>query len=133
MAYKLILEIEKRPPIYTGNKDLRCLDNFFPNLRKIVNLANGLGIFRVYLAEKYDDNRTLNVAGLIIENEEDGNSTDTFLDCSMSFLRDILYKFVLALILPKYHRKNSRMSDANISYLGISSIFQLYIYHYAKL
>jgi len=34
--------------------------------------------FRTYLAEKYNDNRSFDWSGLILENEADGSTTDTF-------------------------------------------------------
>lgn len=91
---KLLVEVEKRPAIYIGSKDLRCLDNFLFGYRLAKREEdNTFGIwfeddFRTYLARKYKDKRSLNVAGLIIENERDGNSTDTFFRLLHEFLNE---------------------------------------------
>lgn len=90
---KLLLDVEKRPTIYILNKDLRCLDNFLFGYRFAKREEDSKygewfeNDFRIYLAEKYDDNRALNVASLIIENEEDGNSTDIFFRLLHEFLK----------------------------------------------
>jgi hypothetical protein len=89
---ELILKVEIRPEIYIGNKDLKCFDCFlfgyrFAKQEKDIEYGNWWhDDFRAYLAAKYNDKRTLNVAGLIIENEKDGNSTDTFFRLLHEFL-----------------------------------------------
>lgn len=81
---ELILEIEKRPGLYIGSTDLKSLGYFLDGyiFAKSENkdvfgrwLYNN---FRVFLIEKYNDNRTFNWYKLIIANELDGDSTDTF-------------------------------------------------------
>jgi len=83
---RFILEIEKRPGLYIGNTDLTCLCHFLNGYiwAKLENAENeyfGKWLnddFRIFLVEKYNDNRTFSWAHLIIANEVDGNSTDTF-------------------------------------------------------
>lgn len=91
---KLLLEVEKRPGLYIGNKELRRLDSFifgyrFAKMEDDCEFGKWFeSDFHTYLAEKYNDKRTLNVAGLIIENEEDGNSTDAFFRLLHEFLEE---------------------------------------------
>lgn len=89
---KLILEVEKKPALYIGNKDLRRLDHFLSGYRFAKREEeSSFGDwfehdFREYLSKKYNDKRTFNVAGLIRANEEDGNSTDAFFRLLHEFL-----------------------------------------------
>jgi len=80
-----ILQREKRPGLYIGNTDLRCLGHFLSEyvFAKSEKRDEKFGKwlfddFRVFLAEKYNDSRTYNWYGLIIANEVDGDSTDAF-------------------------------------------------------
>lgn len=97
---KLILEVEKKPGLYIGRKDLECLSHFlYGYYFAKCEEGSDFGVwfylyFREYLAEKYKDKRTLNVTGLIIENEEGGNSADTF-DTFFRLLHEYLEKHVV--------------------------------------
>ena len=91
---KLILEIEKRPALWIGNTDLRCLGHFLAGYclaksEEIEEYGKWLfDDFRIYLAQKYQDNRTFNMVSLIINNEVDGNSTDAFFRLLHEYLKD---------------------------------------------
>jgi len=90
----LLVEIEKRPGLYIGNTDLTCLSHFlggycFAKTEDNSEFGKWLNNdFRVFLAERYNDNRTYNWARLIIENEVDGNSTDAFFRLLHEYLKD---------------------------------------------
>jgi hypothetical protein len=89
---KLILEIEKRPALWIGSTDTRFLRHFLSGYCYAKSGATDgyrnwlFEDFRNYLAEKYEDVSTLDWSGLIIENEADGNSTDTFYRLLHEFL-----------------------------------------------
>lgn len=81
---RFILEIEKRPGLYIGNTDLKSLGHFLGGYIFAKSESNeGFGRwlyedFRVFLVERYNDNRSFNWPHLIIANELDGDSTDAF-------------------------------------------------------
>ena len=91
---KLFFQIEKRPALYIGNTDLMCLGNFIGGYcfaKREENHDFGKWLyddFRLYLAQKYNDDRTFNWYGLIRANEADGDSTDSFFRLLHEYLAD---------------------------------------------
>jgi hypothetical protein len=81
---KLLAEVENRPEVYIGCKNIRFLSHFLSGycmarVEESPEYGNWLfGDFREFLAKKYQDNRSFDWASLIIEHEIDGNSTDAF-------------------------------------------------------
>ena len=90
----LIIKIEPRPALFVGNTDLLCLYQFlsgycFSKQEENEAYGNWLSVgFREFLAEKYNDKRSFNWASLLIENEDDGKSTDAFFRLLHKYLAD---------------------------------------------
>ena len=99
---EFVLKIEERPGLWIGNTDTGYLFQFLSGycLAKSEGEDGFKGHFvseygkwlfddfRIYLATKYKDSRTFNWAGLIINNEPDGNSTDAFFRLLHEYLAD---------------------------------------------
>ncbi len=84
VLFQLLIKLERNPALFIGNTDLNSLAHFISGYCFARHeednqfndwLFNG---FREYLAKKHNDTRALNWPGLIINNEPDGNHTDTF-------------------------------------------------------
>jgi len=81
---EFILKIEKRPQLLIGNTELKSLGHYFDGYIFAKSESNkdfGRWLyvdFREFLANKYNESRTLNWYGLIIANEVGGDSTDAF-------------------------------------------------------
>ena len=97
----LLIEIKKKPELYIGCKDIMFLRHYLSGYCMAkAELITGYGDwlfndFRIFLAEKYQDNRSYDWSGLIIENEEEGNSTDTFFGCYTISFQHTRYKHYL--------------------------------------
>ena len=80
----LLKLLEPQPALYTGSRDIRDLDQFlngfcFAAMQEHPGFDDWLhGDFRLYLAKKYADTRTVNWCRLIRDHEPDGDSTDAF-------------------------------------------------------
>lgn len=89
---KLLRNVEKKPELFIGNRDIRSLRHFLFGYcigRSLDTPGYGewlFGDFRNYLAALYRDNRSFDWCGLIRANEEDGGSTDAFFRLLDSFL-----------------------------------------------
>ena len=87
-----LFEIEKRPPLFIGSKDIHHLSHFLTGYcmaKQEIDSGYGrwlLDDFRIFLANKYNDSRSFNWAMLIHENEENGDSTDAFFILLHEFL-----------------------------------------------
>lgn len=81
---KLLANIEKKPALFIGCKDIRFLRHFLSGYcmakeKDIPEYGDWLfNDFRCYLAKKYNDTRVFDWCSLIMEHESDGDSTDAF-------------------------------------------------------
>ena len=83
--YELIMKIKPRPELYIGTRDVQRLRAFLSGYcqacEEMMSDCSGSWLwdgFRLYLAQKYSDCRSLDWAGLLEHHEPDGQSTDAF-------------------------------------------------------
>ena len=83
--YELIMKIKPCPELYIGTRDIHRLRAFLSGYCQACGEQSAESSeswlwedFRIYLAQKYSDCRSLDWAGLIERHEPDGGSTDAF-------------------------------------------------------